>query len=169
LTARQRRFLEKELGVRLAAPPLRRGDIGLRAAVARLRRAIAARLDPPFSGSAGRPVADEELDPDEIAFLEAVRAEIRSGAFSLPDEPRPFGLRFRMAARQGRPLVKVAGPDGSNEYRVARDHRLVRRMIERCAASPAYLFPALALLAEGHDGYADNRAEAGLGALSRLR
>jgi hypothetical protein len=168
LTTRQRRFLEKELGARLAEPPLRRGDRGFFAAAARLRRSIAARLSPPFGGSAGRPVDDEELDPEERAFLDAVRDEIRSGAFALPGEARPFGLRFRMADGQRKPLVRVAGEEGGGEYRVSRKNPLVRRMVDAYAGSKAFLYPALAALAEGHDGYADNRAEAGMGALARL-
>jgi hypothetical protein len=168
LTTRQRRFLEKELGARLAVPPLRRGDRGFFAAAARLRKSLAARLHPPFSGSAGRPAADEDLFPEEREFLDAVRAEIRSGAFALPGEGRPFGLRFRMAEGQRRPLVRVVRADGASEYRVSRDNPLVRRMVDAFRASPAFLYPALAALAEGHDGYADNRVEAGLGALARL-
>jgi hypothetical protein len=168
LTTRQRRFLEKELGAQLAVPPLRRGDRGFFAAVAHLRKSLSERLSPPFGGSAGRPVPDGDLVPDELAFLDAVRAEIRSGAFSLPGEARPFGLRFKMAEGQRRPLVRVERADGANEYRVSRDHALVKRMIDAFARSPAFLYPALAALCEGHDGYADNRAEAGLGALARL-
>ena len=168
LTTRQRRFLEKELGVQLWVPSLRREDLGLAAAVARLRRSLAARFRPPLTGKAGRAVPDDDLEREELAFLEAVRAEIRSGAFSLPGEVRPFGLRFKMASRQRRPFVRIERGDGGNEYRVSRDHSLVRRMIDAYARSPAYLYPALSALAEGHDGYADNRAEAGLSALARL-
>jgi len=168
LTARQRRFLEKELGAQLSVPALRRGDRGFFAAVARFRKSLSERLSPRFGGSAGRPVADEDLSPEERGFLTAVRAEIRAGAFSLPGEARPFGLRFRMAERQRRPLVRVERSDGANEYRVSRDHPLVRSMVDAYRVSPAFLYPALASLAEGHDGYADTRAEAGLGALARL-
>jgi len=168
LTTRQRRFLEKELGARFAVPPMRRGDRGLLAAVARFRKSLAARLKPPFSGRAGLPVEDDDLMPEELAFLEAVRAEIRSGAFSLPGEARPFGLRFRMADGQRRPLVRISEEEGASEYRLSRGHRLVQRMIEAYSDSPAFLNPALAALAEGRDGYADNRAEAVQSALSRI-
>jgi hypothetical protein len=168
LTTRQRRFLEKELGRALAMPPLRRPDRGLAAALARLRLSIAARLFPPFGGRAGIPLDDAELEPAERAFLDAARAEIRAGAFALPGEDRPFGLRLRMADRQRRPLVRIARADGANEYRIARDHPIVRSMIDAYARSPAYLYPALVALAAGRDGYADNRAEAAQGALARL-
>ena len=169
LTARQRRFLEKELGAQFSVPPLRCGDVGFFATVARLRKSLSARLKPPFSGRAGRPVADDDLFPEERAFLDAIRAEIRSGAFSLPGEGRPFGLCFRMAEGQRRrPLVRTSGREGANEYRVSRDHPLVRRMIDAFQASPAFLYPALAALAEGHDGYADNRTEAVQSAIAWL-
>jgi len=167
LTSRQRRFLEKELGTVFAVPPARRAERGVGAALARRWKALRARLRPPMGGVPGRAVRDAALAGDELAFLEAVRAEIRSGAFALPQEPRPFGLRFRMAERQRRPLVRVAR-EGGSEYRVAREHPLVRAMVAAFAAEPAALYPALVALADGHDGYAENRDEARRGALAQL-
>ena len=160
LTPRQRKFVEAELKVRVEPPPLRREDPGWRARAAARWRALASRFFSPLGGTPGRPVDDAELMPEERAFLEAVRAEIRSGAFALPDEARPFGLRFRMADGQRRTLVRAAAPGRPNEYRVGRDHPLVRAMIAAFAADRGFLYPALSALARGHDGYAENRAEA---------
>jgi hypothetical protein len=160
LTQKQHRFLEKELSARIEPPPLRRDDRGLKARAASWWKGIAARFVTPLGGRPGRPLDDAELMPEERAFLDAVRAEIRSGAFALPNEARPFGLRFRMADGQRRPFVRVAVRGGPSEYDVARDHPLVRSMIAAFTADRGFLYAALSALARGHDGYAENRTEA---------
>jgi len=160
LSPKQRRFLEKELHVRIEPPPLRSDDGGLAARAASWWKALIARLGPPFGGRPGESLEDAELEPDERAFLEALRAEIRSGAFSLPTETRPFGLRFQMADGQRRPFVRTTVHGAGNLYSVSRGHPLVRQMVAAFAVDKGFLYPALSALTSGHDGYAENRAEA---------
>lgn len=160
LTPAQHRFLESELCLRIVPAPLRREERGPGARLASWWRGLFRAIRPPLGGRPGRALEDAGLMPEEKAFIEAVRAEVRSGAFSLPGEARPFGLRFRMADGQGRPLVRIDGAGRPNAYSVSRDHPLVRSMVAAFAADRGYLYPALAALAHGHDGYAENREQA---------
>jgi hypothetical protein len=155
--AHQRKFVERELGIALLPPPPRTGAAGsgewLRVKLRALRNA----LRDAFGGGPGQPARDDDLDPAETMFLEAVRAEVRSGTFALTGEDRPFRIGIRMAEGQRRPFVKVARRDDRSEYRISRSHPLVEMAVEAVDNDPAFVYPALALLTEGHDGYAEVR------------
>ncbi|HUT79047.1 MAG TPA: hypothetical protein VM285_15215, partial [Polyangia bacterium] len=113
---------------------------------------------------------DKALDPAELRFVEALRAEVRSGAFSLADDiDNPFHVGVRFADGQQRPLVRVSRADGRVEFRVARGHTLVERCVEAADDDPSWIYPALILLADGRDGYRGNRREAQAAILSRHR
>jgi hypothetical protein len=167
LDARQRRFLERELRTTLLAPPPRVASGGLIVALRGLARAMKQGLVELLGGGPGRPVKDRELDPSERNLLELVRAEVRSGAFALPGETRPFGIRVRYAERQRRPWVKVRRKDGRSEYRLARAHPVIEQMIEAVEDDPSYIYPALIQLTDGHDGYVDSREPAQQAILDR--
>jgi len=166
--ARQRRFIERELGIVLPPPPPRVAGAGFGAWLRARLRAAGDALRDAFGGGPGRPVADDELDPAETGFLDAVRAEVRSGSFALRDGGRPFEIGIRMAEGQRRPFVKVPRRDGRSEYRIARSHPLVEMMVEAVDNDPAFVYPALALLTDGHDGYFDTRGGAQQAILSRF-
>ena len=121
-----------------------------------------------FGGGPGTRVGTDELDPAETGFLEAVRAEVRSGTFTLPGEDQPFAIGIRMAEGQRRPFVKVPRQDGRSEYRISRSHPLVEMMVEAVDNDPAFVYPALALLTEGHDGYVEAREGAQKAILGRF-
>ena len=93
----------------------------------------------------------------KMDYYGSMRAEVRSGTFALSGEERPFGVGIRMAEGQRRPFVKVPRKDDRSEYRISRNHPLVEMMVEAVDNDPAFVYPALALLTEGHDGYADGR------------
>jgi len=165
LGGHERRFLERELAIHLAAPP-RRGP-GLRLGPARKLGKRWRALTRALSGP-GRPVADDDLSAEELGFIELLRAEVRSGAFSLAaDIGNPFHVGLRFAANQRRPLIRVERKDGRVEFRVARSHPLVERCVEAAAVDPSWIYPVLLLLAEGRDGWADTRVEAQRAILSR--
>jgi len=164
---RQRKFVERELGVSLLPPPPRTGTMGFGEWMRVKLRALRDALRDAFGGGPGRPVRDDELDSAETGFLEAVRAEVRSGTFGLPGEDRPFGIGIRMAEGQRRPFLKVVRGDERSEYRISRNHPLVEMMVEAVDNDPAFVYPALALLTEGHDGYADSREGAQRAILAR--
>lgn len=166
---RQRKFLERELGIPLLPPPPKTGSGGLGEWMRTRSRAVRDALREAFGGGPGRPVGDEDLDPAEAGFLDAVRAEVRSGSFTLVGEDRPFGIGIRMAEGQRRPLVEVPRRDGRSEYRISRSHPLVEMMVEAVDNDSSFVYPALALLTEGQDGYADNRLEAQKVILDRYR
>jgi hypothetical protein len=167
LDARQRRFLERELRVTLNAPPPRISAGGLGEALKIGWRGLRRWLTDLFGGGPGAPVKDRTLDPSERNLLELVRAEVRSGAFALLGETRPFGIRVRFAERQRRPWVKVPRKDGRSEYRLAREHPVIEQMIEAVEDDPSYIYPALIQLTDGHDGYADAREPAQAAILDR--
>lgn len=154
----QRRFLLRQLAAVLPPPPRRvsRGGFSARLrAAGRFLRDSLARL---LGGGPGRPLPDDELDPAELRFLEAVRGEIRSGAFSLPDGGKPFEAIVRMAEGQRRPWTRRERFDGRTQYLVARGHPLVEQMVDSCDDEPSYIYPAMYALTDGHDGYGDDRS-----------
>ncbi|MBW2277128.1 MAG: hypothetical protein JRF63_06525, partial [Deltaproteobacteria bacterium] len=147
--------------------PPRTGAMGLGEWFRVKSRALRDALRNAFSGGPGRPVKDDELDPAETGFLEAVRAEVRSGTFALSGEERPFAIGIRVAEGQRRPFVKVQRKDDRSEYRISRNHPLVEMMVEAVDNDPAFVYPALAMLTEGRDGYADAREGAQKAILGR--
>jgi hypothetical protein len=164
----ERRFLERELATPLAAPPRRAEGLRLGSGPARVLRERGRVLTRILSGGPGRPLPDKALDPAELRFIEVLRAEVRSGAFSLADDlDDPFHIGVRFADGQRRPWVRVARADGRIEFRVARGHPLVERCVAAAADDPSWIYPALVLLAEGRDGYRDNRKEAQAAILAR--
>jgi hypothetical protein len=166
----ERRFLERELARSLTAPPRRPDAIGLQGSLARFFRDRWRAVTRALGGGPGRPVPDRELSPPELAFLEALRAEVRSGAFSLGEDlGSPFHIGVRFARDQRRPLVRVERDDGRTEFRVARGHPLVERCVEAVDDDPSWVYPVLLLLAEGRDGYGDGRKEAQAAILARHR
>jgi hypothetical protein len=166
---RQRGFLERELGIALLPPPPRSAAAGpaerFRAWVRRVRD----QLGELFGGGPGAPVADVDLDPAEAGLLDAVRAEVRSGGFYLAGEDRPFGIGIRMAEGQRRPFVKVPRREGKSEYRISRNHPLVEMVVEAVDNDPSFIYPALVLLTDGHDGHVDTREEAQQAILGRYQ
>jgi hypothetical protein len=168
LSGYERRFLERELAARLAAPPRRAEGVGLGSGPARFLRERWGAFRRAFGGGPGRPVPDQALDPAELGFVEALRAEVRSGAFSLADDiDNPFHVGVRFADGQRRPLVRVARADERVEFRVARGHPLVEHCVEAVDDDPSWIYPALILLADGRDGYRGNRKEAQAAILAR--
>ena len=157
IDAAQRAFLEDEIGIELLPPPTRYGRFGILEAIKARLRDLKKRIGHALSGGPGKPVRTAHLEPSEGRFLEAVSAEVRSGGFSLAGEARPFEIKVRMADAQRRPWVEVKRGDGRSEYRISRDHPLVQDMIEAVERNPSYIYPALVLLTEGHDGYVDTR------------
>ncbi len=160
LDHRQRRFLEQLAEVELDTPPLRArtGGIG----VGWLTR-IGERLQKIsrwIGQKPGEMIPETRLNPRERAFLDAVRGEIRSGAFALPDEPKPFKLKINPAVQQKLPWVRVDGSSNLRHYQLGIDHPLVARMIRAFSLNSAYLYPALFALTAGHDGYANARDKA---------
>jgi hypothetical protein len=166
--ARQRKFIERELAIALLPPPPITGTDGFGEWMRVKLRSIRDALRGALGGGPGQRVGEDELDPAETGFLEAVRAEVRSGSFALTGEDRPFMIGIRMAEGQRRPFVKVPRKDGRSEYRIARDHPLVEMMVEAVDNDPAFIYPALALLTEGHDGYAESRDGAQQAILGRF-
>ena len=158
LDAMQRRFLEKELGTEILPPPPRFGLLGMWKRMSIRLRQARKKLLSVFGGGPGKPVRTSSLDSGEKAFLDIVSAEIRSGAFSLPGEARPFGIGVRMAQDQRRPWAKVERRDGRSEYRISRHHPLVEAMVAAVATDPSMVYPALVALTEGHDGWVDTRS-----------
>ncbi len=168
LGGHERRFLERELAMPLAAPPRKARGIGLGPGLSRVFRERFRALSRALTGAPGRPVPDGALDPAESRFVEALRDEIRSGAFSLSDDVgNPFHVGVRFADGQKRPLVRVARADGRVEFRVAHGHPLVERCVEAADDDPSWVYAALVLLADGRDGYRDNRKEAQEAILAR--
>lgn len=166
--ARQRKFIERELAIALLPPPPRSGADGFGEWLRVTARSIRDALRGAFGGGPGQRVGEDELDPAELGFLEAVRAEVRSGSFTLAGEGRPFAIGIRMAQGQRRPFVKVPRKDGRSEYRISRDHPLVEMMVEAVDNEPAFIYPALALLTDGHDGYVETREGAQKAILDRF-
>jgi hypothetical protein len=166
--ARLRKFVERELAAPLLPPPPRTGAAGFGEWMRVTVRSIRAALRDAFGGGPGQRVGEEELDPAEMGFLESVRAEVRSGSFALAGEDRPFMIGIRMAEGQRRPFVRVPREDGRSEYRIARSHPLVEMMVEAVDNDPAFIYPALALLTEGQDGYAETRSGAQKAILDRF-
>lgn len=158
LDAMQRRFLEKELGADILPPPPRFGRLGLARRLSIFARGLKKGLKQVFGGGPGRPVRDSHLEPQERAFLEVASAEVRSGAFVLPGEARPFGIKLRMAHGQKTPWASVERRDGRSEYRISRDHPLVLDIVSAVSRDPAMIYPALVALTDGHDGWIDTRA-----------
>jgi hypothetical protein len=166
---RQRRFLEREIGVPLLPPPPRSALVRPGERLRSWLRGLADWLRNAFGGGPGHPVRDQDLDPAEAGFLDAVRAEVRSGGFALAGEYRPFGIGIRMAEGQRRPWVQVPRRDGKTEYRISRSHPDVEMMVEAVDNDPSFIYPALILLTRGHDGYLETRAEAQQAILDRYR
>jgi hypothetical protein len=166
---RQRGFLERELGIALLPPPPRSAASGPWERMRAWIRGVRDRLGQVFGGGPGTPVPDAELDSAEAGLLDAVRAEVRSGGFYLAGEDRPFGIGIRMAEGQRRPFVKVPRRDGKSEYRISRTHPLVEMAVEAVDNDPSFIYPALVLLVDGHDGHVDSRDEAQRAILRRYR
>jgi hypothetical protein len=154
-----RRFLDQGLGLELVSPPLKVSRARLPVSWRKTGRRLAEGLARVFARGPGRRVRDSELDQQELAFLEAVRAEVRSGAFALEGEVRPFAIRVRMAEDQRVPWIKVRRAGKPSEFRIARCHPLVESMIARFAHDTSYVYPALTALTRGEDGYFDTRED----------
>jgi hypothetical protein len=167
LSDQERRFLERDAGVPIASPPRRSRRHGLR---------FAARLDVLLWSIArrllsrpGSPLEEEDLDPDELRLVEAVRDELRSGGFRMPEDARPFTTSVVVSDRQRAAWVRIEHIDGAVEYRIGRRHPTVRAAVVALDRSRAYLVPAMIAITGGVDGYSADRESVARNALEQLK
>jgi hypothetical protein len=165
LDQRQRRYLDMD-------PKIPTKEVGRRVQLRSFRtriHSLARTLTdwPSKLMGVGNKIDDALLEPAEARFLKAVRAEILSGGFILPNEGLPFGISICMAERRYRPWVCQGSPDGPSEYSLARRHPIVKSIIRAFELDPDYLYVALFLLTNGHDGYSENRGVAQRGIIAR--
>ena len=123
---------------------LTRGARGLRsalaAAIAGLRRPRAVPLD--------------ELQADERALAAAVEFELRGGRFLLPGLPSEVSRRVRVEMVERGPLpARTLLVPGGAVLAIPRQHPDVRAAVVAHREDPVLIYPVMALLLAGADGY----------------
>jgi hypothetical protein len=157
LDGTQRRFLERDIKIELRTPPQRarlgvlKARLGARARCALERIVYLLNKDP------GRPISDDRLSKDERVFLDAVRAELKAGAFALLREEGPTRARVVMAEGQRRLCVRTGKGRADQSCLISRSHPHTRSMVAAFARGGSYLYPALLLLTDGKGGYTESR------------
>lgn len=161
LSARERAFVTRFVGLRCVTPTYRSADAPLR----RLRRWVRESLQNAGKRlterglGLGQSLDDDELTLDERAFMRALSELVTSGRFRVPGTsvgervqlvPTVRG-RLPTALRRRRELCVVAVP-----LRNARGMRLVRMV----ARDPANMIIATTLVFGGQDGYGRDRGRA---------
>ncbi|MCP4606177.1 MAG: hypothetical protein GY847_37635 [Proteobacteria bacterium] len=154
---RQRKFLGQEPRLELTTPPRRACRAGFKIRISTQLRSAGEWISRFSNRRPGRPIPDEQLDPEERAFIEAVRTEIASGAFLVEDFERSTDKSVSMVSGRQCPWIRKRSHSGSDVYCIARSHTLVKAMVAKFAESPLYLYPTLVSLTQGHDGSAANR------------
>ncbi len=149
---RKRQFLEQDPLIELATPPPKIRNARLKLNWSTHVRQLIRRAQNRFGKGPGNPLPDERLSAEEFAFLNAIRTEFTSGNVTLEDEKKPSEIIVIMAEKQKHPWIRAAAEPG--EYYIARSHPDVQTAIRAVSKNPSYLYPALAMLTQGHNGYA---------------
>jgi hypothetical protein len=163
LDAKERDFVVKQLGMRIMQPPLltrdtllSRGRRMLVAAGRSLRdglRSISARV------AGVQPLSHTMLVPVERQLIAALRAELASGRYVVPGLSRDVSREVRVfMSRRGSLPLRVRRTSGGLCLLVPRHHPQVIRVVTAFCREPASLYPSLAVLFGGHDGFGKRKA-----------
>ena len=160
LTPQQRKFVDSETDIQLRVLPRKVTSGALGTSLRARFRDVARTMGRMLGRGAGTAIDDESLDDLERAFLNALRREIHTGLFVIPGETPPSEIHLQMADNQRIPLAKSPKEVKTSTYLISRSHPQVRAMVHAYSKNRAYVHPAIILLNDGYDGYAQNRLEA---------
>lgn len=158
LDERERGLLCDLLGLAVVEPPVRapysvwqRLRQRLRTATSTLIRLTRRVIDRLF---AGRPVDPALLTPDEQRFVAALEVELSSGRFLLP------GIAWELSRRmpvvmidRGTLPARVVRRGNHRAFELPRRARDLRDAVASVTADPGNVYPALAVLMGGYDGF----------------
>ncbi len=158
LDERERGLLSDLLGLAVVEPPVRVPDSAWRRLRGRLRNGTVAvlRLTQRVIGYllAGRQVDPALLTAQEQHFVAAVETELGSGRFLLP------GISWELSRRmpvvmidRGSLPARVVRHGNHRALEVPRGDRVLRDAVAAVAVDPGNVYPALALVMGGYDGF----------------
>lgn len=158
----ERRFVVERLGWRVSEPPRAVQRSWLQRTTTRLRSELhsgwqSARRRWMTLGQP-RPVSRAELSAAELALLQAIHRELEQGRYLIPGYSWEVcrNLGVEMVERGALPLT-VSDTEAGRYLAIPRTHPAVRRAVLAHQHNPGLLYPILAMLFGGSDGFGSRK------------
>ncbi len=154
LSGHNRQFLNDVGRIRLVPPPSRICRKKLRDGLGAQIRDAAKWISNLLGSVPGQPISKNLLDANEVAFLDALKANIEPmGSTPAKGDEQSSCEAVDMTERQRSPWVRLQRKGKPATYRLARSHPKIRAMMDAFQSNPLTIYPALALITDGQEGY----------------